>query len=312
MTPQLPEGYALTPASHQDLGVIADLVIACDIDVSGYSEFSVDDMRSLSRLPRVELEKDSWVIRKGDEPVGAAFVWDSKPNSLFHSFGVVRLPHQGKGIGNVLMEKVERRARERANGEAILRTYIDLNEPQAARLAEARGFRFVRRHWSMLVEFDGSPAPPVLPDGVSIRVGTDSEADLPLLHEMINDTFAEHWNFTPRTYEEFSSSIRQRDDFDPTMWFFAEEEGATVGALMGQLAGEHGWIADLGVKKAHRKRGLGEALLRTAFVMFYERGYRSVGLGVDTGNETGAVRLYERVGMRPERGDDEYEKSLTS
>ena len=51
--------------------------------------------------------------------------------------------------------------------------------------------------------------------------------------------------------------------------------------------------------------GLGEALLRAAFAELFARGRRRVGLGVDTENVTGALRLYERVGMRPiERNDN--------
>jgi ribosomal protein S18 acetylase RimI-like enzyme len=310
MTTQLRDGYVLRPAAREDLHVIADLVIACDVEVSGYSEFTLDDMRSLSRLPRVELEKDSWVIRKEGEPVAAAFLWDSKPNAVFYSFGVVRGPHQGQGLGSALMDLVEVRARERAVPGAILRTFIDLNQPQAARLAEARGFRFVRRQWSMHVELDAPPDPAVLPEGISVRWGTDAAVDLPILHRLITETFAGHWGFTPRTYDEFSRMVLEREDCDPTMWLIATEDDEPVAALMGQLAGDKGWVGDLGVREAWRKRGLGEALLRIAFAMYYDRGYKQVGLAVDTGNETGAVKLYERVGMKAERGDDEYEKPL--
>jgi GNAT superfamily N-acetyltransferase len=294
-----------------DLRVVSDLVIACDTDVSGYSEFSVDDMRMLSRLPRVELDKDSWIVRADDEAVAAAFLWDAEPNEVFKSFGVVRLPHQGRGLGDALMSMIEDRARERAVDNAILRTYIDINEPQAARLAEQRSFRFVRRHWSMLVDFDEPPAPGIPPEGITIKRGADQERDLPLVHSLVNETFAEHWGFVQRTFEEFAEGFVLREDNDPSLWFFAYDGDEPVAILLGQLAGGMGWVADLGVRKMWRKRGLGEALLRMAFAEFYERGFKRVGLGVDTGNETGAVRLYERVGMHPERGDDEYEKPLT-
>ena len=33
------------------------------------------------------------------------------------------------------------------------------------------------------------------------------------------------------------------------------------------------------------------------YLRFFERGEHSVGLGVDTGSDTGAFRLYERAGM---------------
>jgi ribosomal protein S18 acetylase RimI-like enzyme len=310
MSPEFPDRYELSPMGPDDSRVVSDLVIACDIDVSGYSEFTVDDMRMLSRLPRVELDKDSWIVRFEEEAVAAAFLWDAQPNQIFKSFGVVRKLHQGRGLGDALMSKVEKRARERAVDRAILRTYIDIKEPQAARLAEERGFRFVRRHWSMVVDLDDTPVLGDLPVGIRIRRGAGVEQDLPLVHSLVNETFAEHWGFSPRTYEEFAEGFIHREDNDPSMWFFAYDADEPVAILVGQLADDSGWVADLGVRKAWRRRGLGEALLRMAFAEFYERGYKRVGLGVDTGNETGAVRLYERVGMRPERGDDEYEKAL--
>jgi len=51
-------------------------------------------------------------------------------------------------------------------------------------------------------------------------------------------------------------------------------------------------------------------LLQHAFRDFRARGATRVGLGVDAENTTGAVRLYERVGMQVVRRDDTYEKTL--
>jgi mycothiol synthase len=54
---------------------------------------------------------------------------------------------------------------------------------------------------------------------------------------------------------------------------------------------------------------VGAALLRDAFGRFWARGERSVGLGVDAANDTGAFRLYERAGMAPVLGWVMYEKA---
>jgi ribosomal protein S18 acetylase RimI-like enzyme len=59
-----------------------------------------------------------------------------------------------------------------------------------------------------------------------------------------------------------------------------------------------GWVDALGVRAGYRRRGIAEALLRTAFAEFWRRGERRVGLGVDAESPTGATRLYERAGMR--------------
>jgi mycothiol synthase len=63
-------------------------------------------------------------------------------------------------------------------------------------------------------------------------------------------------------------------------------------------------------RRPWRKLGVGAALLRDAFGRFWERGERSVGLGVDAANDTGAFRLYERAGMMPVLGWVLYEKDL--
>ena len=76
------------------------------------------------------------------------------------------------------------------------------------------------------------------------------------------------------------------------------------------LIGEAGWVGILGVRLSWRRRGLATALLQHSFRDFRARGATRVGLGVDAENTTGAVRLYERVGMQVVRRDDTYEKTL--
>jgi ribosomal protein S18 acetylase RimI-like enzyme len=71
-----------------------------------------------------------------------------------------------------------------------------------------------------------------------------------------------------------------------------------------------GWIGTLGVRRPWRKRGLGEALLLHSFGEFYRRGTKTVGLGVDAQNPTGATRLYQKAGMYPASEFVIYEKEL--
>ena len=53
-------------------------------------------------------------------------------------------------------------------------------------------------------------------------------------------------------------------------------------------------------------------LLRAAFEEFGSLGRRTVSLGVDAENATGALRLYEKAGMAVERRFDFYEKPLVA
>lgn len=58
------------------------------------------------------------------------------------------------------------------------------------------------------------------------------------------------------------------------------------------------FIKDLVVHPSARRLGLGEALLRQAFLAFAARGADAVDLKVEIDNPTGARRLYERAGMK--------------
>jgi len=69
-----------------------------------------------------------------------------------------------------------------------------------------------------------------------------------------------------------------------------------------------GWITQLATKASHRRRGIGQALLRTSFGWFSERGRRVAGVSTDT--RTGALGLYEKVGMRVQRQYTRYTKRL--
>ena len=64
----------------------------------------------------------------------------------------------------------------------------------------------------------------------------------------------------------------------------------------------------LAVAREHRNLGLGRALLLRAFELFHARGRASVGLSTDS--RTGALGLYEHVGMRVVRSYTHHAKRL--
>jgi ribosomal protein S18 acetylase RimI-like enzyme len=66
------------------------------------------------------------------------------------------------------------------------------------------------------------------------------------------------------------------------------------------------------VRKPWRGRGLGLALLGEVFRLLAERGCAAVRLWVDAQNTTGALRVYERAGMRQERHIMAFQRPLAS
>jgi mycothiol synthase len=70
-------------------------------------------------------------------------------------------------------------------------------------------------------------------------------------------------------------------------------------------------VLDLAVGPRFRRHGLGVALLQSGFRAMWQHGHTRVGLEVDSENETGATRLYERAGMAITRRYATYEKRLS-
>jgi ribosomal protein S18 acetylase RimI-like enzyme len=181
-----------------------------------------------------------------------------------------------------------------------------------ADVVAARGYEAWRHSLTMEIALDEPP--PAAPEqpGLDVRTYRDEDADG--LRAALNDAFAEDpfWDeVTPSRFREFFLSGR---GFDPQLWLLAWDGSALAGFALNYA--EHGsefdlgWVGTLGVGKPWRRRGLGESLLRRSFAELHGRGKLRVGLGVDAQNVTGALRLYERVGMHRVRRSDNWRKDL--
>jgi mycothiol synthase len=205
-----------------------------------------------------------------------------------------------------LVERAESWARERK----FSRLHVHVVNDEGRRLLEQRGYEHVRFFWRMEIDFDAEPPPPAPPPGFSLRAyepGADDEA----LHAMHQAAFAGHWEFTPHPLESWLHWRTTRSDYDPQLWELAFEDDQVAGAAL--CFGEHGrgWVLDLAVGPRWRGKGVGLALLQAGFHELARRGFTHVGLEVDSENETGATRLYERAGMHVTRRYATYEKRLS-
>ena len=160
----------------------------------------------------------------------------------------------------------------------------------------------VRRFHHMRIESSSPAIPetmPPLPDGVDIVV-SDAVATRRRICDVDNEAFADHWHFTPRDYDEWWSVWESAPDRDPAGWWLLTVDGEDAGICLlddGRAALGDGYVAILGVRRKFRGRGLAQLLLRRAFVHYRDLGRHATQLGVDAENLTGAVRLYEGVGM---------------
>ena len=135
-----------------------------------------------------------------------------------------------------------------------------------------------------------------------------------MLHEVLDSAFADHWGFTPTPYAEWLHWVRELGPVDPSLMFIVEVDGSVAGAALCRPndpgdAGM-GWISQLGVLREYRRRGLATAVLTHAFATFQSRGLTRAGLGVDAESTTGAVSLYESVGMSVAERHDIWERRV--
>ena len=90
--------------------------------------------------------------------------------------------------------------------------------------------------------------------------------------------------------------LRVDDEFAADLCFLAVDERQDVVGVAQCWTGA--FIEDLVVHPSARRRGIATALLRRVFWEFRRRGAKHVDLKVQMDNPTGAVRLYEGLGMR--------------
>ena len=293
---ELPPGYRVRPPRLGEAADVERVAAASDAALDALPTLSEAVIRYFWTRPRFVLERDAWVVEREGTIVGYGQVRDEAPGRL-SAFAIVHPDHVGRGLGSLLATRYERRAEEKVSGEARLLSVVSSVDEAAARLLADRGYGFARRFWHMEVALDAEPAPPAPPSGIELRV-LDPERDLPAAHRVLEDAFEDHWDHTPRPYESFLEAEVQHEGFDPGLWVLAVQAGETVGVLVGDIDDERGWVQQLGVLRTHRGRGIATALLRESFLRFRQRGVPTIRLSVDSESPTGAVSLYERVGMR--------------
>jgi mycothiol synthase len=255
--------------------------------------------------PGVQLERDFGVIEAGHEMAGYFMLESDPPHTLVFSIGAVALAHHARGIGSAILKEIERRALELTRDvppdEVVTwRMGALAGEPLVAALLTAHGFREVRRFWAMQVTFDGVPAPPEAIPGVELRTLVRGQEEA--VHDCLVEAFDDHWGEALEPLDRFlHRHVEVAGYFDPGLWQLAWQDDRVVGALVASPRSDEdaslGYIDLVGVRRAQRGRGVGEALLRQSFVALHARGRQGALLHVDSESITGATRLYERVGM---------------
>jgi ribosomal protein S18 acetylase RimI-like enzyme len=229
-----------------------------------------------------------------------------------HFEGVVDPSWRGRGIGRELLAWAQdaaqaRVARRRAelgpDVPGALQVWAADDRDDVARLCSAGGLSVQRRFSTMRLDLrPGAPDPVPVPPGY--RLVRVDEHDGTGFREAHNEVFADHWGSQPLTPADWSRLVVDDPGFRPA-WSFLLLHGEEIAGYAAVHAHEDDWptlgfeeahLDTLGVRRAHRGRGLAGVLLAAVARRAAELGLAAVALDVDTENPSGAVGLYERAG----------------
>ena len=267
------------------------------------------EVRDWFRSRFFDAEEDARLALGDGEIVGVSTVWDrNRAHDTFFAF--TRAYRRELGVYRALLDWAEERARASADAGAVLRVTAASDDEALAHELPERGFRLVRHFFTMEIDLTEPVPAPEWPEGITVR--TFRPGDERAVYDADMEAFADHWDHVPTPFDEWCDYFVESADFDPSLWFLAEEDGQLAGIALcrGERRPDTGYVGVLAVRRPWRRRGLGRALLLHASDEFRRRGRPKADLGVDADNLTGAVRLYEQAGMRVARRQDTYEKQL--
>jgi GNAT superfamily N-acetyltransferase len=299
----LPEVLAARPATMDDADAVTAVVAACELLYDGVAGVDREDILADWGRGSFDLERDSVVVLAGDAVIAETDVFLGRAEANVHP------DWHGRGVGAWLLTQAERIACAQDVPRAT-QTISD-RATEAVALLQRHGYGYGHTSWVLRIEHQQRPPEPELPDGIAFRAFVPGEDDHEVF-QVIEDAFSEWPNRLPNTFEDWYPMILGRESFEPWMVLLAAD--ATSGEVVGvanviDQDPDAGWVQQLATKATHRHRGIARALMRHAMTIFWDLG--KPGLEVATDSRTGALGLYEKVGMHVTMSYTNYAKDLT-
>ena len=132
-----------------------------------------------------------------------------------------------------------------------------------------------------------------IPVGYRIRMLVDG--DERAVHALLSRTYADAGDALP-PLPQWWAKLSGDAEFSPDLCFLAVDGRGKIAGVA--QCWTSSFLKDLAVRADARRLGLGEALLTHCFAVFQARDAGHLDLKVEVDNPTGALRLYERCGMK--------------
>lgn len=284
---QIPDGLTARPLEPTDAAAVTAVMAAQELHDVGEVVIEEADIVADWQRPGYDVGASTVGVFDGEQLVAYAEV-----SSGDRGDAAVHPEYRGRGLGTQLAGWMQDKAREK--GSAVIGMPVPQGSP-GDRLLEALGYRVRWTSWVLQVPEDATIPERPLPEGYAVRAAT--EADHQKVWTVQEDAFLE-WSERERdTFEEWRASTVLRPGFEPWHLRVVTDPAEEVVAMaLLQMSPECGFIARLATRKDQRGRGLAQALLVDAFREATAHGASRCELSTDS--RTGALGLYEKVGMR--------------
>ena len=301
---------SVRPPTPHDAAAIADLLNSHAAATGSRADETAEGVERWFELEDLDPAADMFLAVEGGRMVGYADVSASGDDRDLVNVDL-RVPRGRERVVERLLVEVERRADELGDAGARIRAFANERDEDYRAALSRHGFEVVRSSFTMEIELETPTERPAWPAGLASRPFGKGEERA--VYDAYVEAFADHWGFVPESFADWCT-WNLEPNRDTSLWRLVEDGGELAALCMSTPSrGDDttvGWVNVLAVRRPWRRRGLARALLLESFGLFRSLGRLRAGLGVDSENTTGALALYESVGMRPTSRSDTWERKL--
>jgi mycothiol synthase len=292
LTPELAAALSTRPLRLSDAEAVHRVMAREELVNLGSVEMELADLLADWQRPSFDIGDSTVGVFAGEELVAYAEV-----SGAGRGDAAVDPAYQGRGIGTYLAAWMRQTAARQ--GLSSIRMPVPEGSP-GDRLLSSLGWNNVATSWVLHLPPGVEIAERQLPDGYQMRTATSQ--DDKAVWTLLEDAFLEWADRERESFADFQAKTRLRPDFEPwNLRVVRDAEGAIVAAALVLISHPEddepieAFVERLGVRRDQRGLGLAQALLADSFRE--ARAHGAVRSSLSTDSRTGALSLYEKVGM---------------
>jgi GNAT superfamily N-acetyltransferase len=282
------EGLSTRPLTRTDAFAVTALMARCEQQDVGEVLIEEADIVGDWQRPAFDLASQSVGVLDGARLVAYAEVYKGR-----WADAAVDPAYRGRGIGTALAHWT--RAVAARDGGTLVGQPVPGDSP-AERLLASLGYRTLWTSWVLQMPAGRAIHPQPIPHGYVIREPRD-ESDLRATWTVNEDAFLEWSDRERTTFEEWAANVSRRPGYEPwQLRLMVDRDDQVVGMAFVVVSSGCAYVVKLAVRRDERGNGLARALLVDAFEVARAHGGKRSELSTDS--RTGALGLYEKVGMQ--------------